>query len=159
MAINKEEPLKENLSSIKTTLSQAMDSIRNSVHNLHDESINLEMQIKGLIGNFTFCPVILDYDITESMDKKLKYCFITVVKEGLSNIIRHSNATEVTVILREHPALYQLIIQDNGKVQNFNLENGIGLSNITDRIRTFNGNTHIIIENGFKIFISVPKSS
>lgn len=157
MAINRDENLKENLSSIKNTLSQAMDSIRSSVHNLHDESIDLYSQINGLVDNFKFCPVHLDYDISGSPEKKLKYCFISIVKEALSNIIKHSNATEVTVALREHPALYQLIIQDNGKVRDYSLENGIGLNNISERVRTLNGNLHINIENGFKIFISIPK--
>ncbi|HHY33962.1 MAG TPA: hypothetical protein GX515_13260, partial [Firmicutes bacterium] len=36
------------------------------------------------------------------------------IKEGLNNIIRHSDATLVTLALLEHPALYQLVLQDNG---------------------------------------------
>ncbi len=157
MAINKEETFKESLSSIKNTLSQAMDSIRNSVHNLHEESIDLKSQIGSLVNNFDFCPISLDYDIIENVEKGLKYCFISIVNEALSNIIKHSNATEVSVTLREHPALYQLIIQDNGNVTEYSMDDGIGLSNITERVRKFNGNIHINIENGFKIFISVPK--
>ncbi len=157
MAINKNDILKENLASVKNTLSQAMDSIRNSVHNLHDESIDLYSQINSLVENFSFCPIQLDYDVGNAIERKLKYCFIAIVKEALSNIIKHSDATEVSVALREHPALYQLIIRDNGKVDNYSLENGIGLNNISDRVRTFNGNFHINIENGFKIFISIPK--
>lgn len=159
MAINKEEKLKENLSSIKDTLSQAMDSIRSSVHNLHDESIDLHAQISGLVENFKFCSISLDYDIAGTVDKKLKYCLIAIVKEALSNIIMHSDASEATVTLREHPALYQLIIQDNGKVTGYNLENGIGLSNISERVKAFNANFDINTDNGFKIFISIPKWS
>ena len=30
---------------------------------------------------------------------------------------RHSNATSAYVVMREHPALYQLCIEDNGKFQ------------------------------------------
>ena len=157
MAINKEEKFKESLSSIKNTLSQAMDSIRSSVHNLHEESIDLKSQITSLVKNFDFCPISLDYDITENVEKGLKYCFISIVNEALSNIIKHSKATEVSVTLREHPALYQLIIQDNGKVTEYNMDDGIGLNNITERVRKFSGIIHINVENGFKIFISVPK--
>ena len=158
MAINKDEPLKDSLSKIKDTMSQAMDSIRNSVHNLHNEAIDLYSQINGLIANFTFCNVQLDYDLSTNINTKLKYCFIAIVKEALSNIIKHSYATEVNVTLREHPALYQLIIQDNGQVLDYSLDAGIGLANITERVRTFDGNIHINIENGFKIFISIPKN-
>lgn len=157
MTINRDLSLSENLSSIKVTLSQAMDSIRTSVHNLHDESVDLYATIKGLTDNFDFCRIYLDYDISSTVDKKLKYCFITIVKEALSNILRHSKATEATVSLMEHPALYQLVIQDNGKVKGYSMENGIGLNNISERVRNFNGIMHINIENGFKIFISIPK--
>ncbi|MHB8065392.1 MAG: sensor histidine kinase [Ruminiclostridium sp.] len=157
MAINKDEQLKENLSCVKYTLSQAMDTIRDSVHNLHADAIDLYSQISGLVTEFTFCAIHLDYDLSDNVDLKLKYCFIAIVKEALSNIIKHSCATEVSVALLEHPALYQLIIQDNGYTHGYNLYNGIGLTNITDRVRTFNGIIHINIESGFKIFISIPK--
>ncbi len=158
-AMNRDGALNENLSLMKDTLSQAMDSIRDSVHNLHAEAVDLYLQISGLVNSFTFCPVQLDYDINGSVALKLKYCFIAIVKEALSNIIKHSNATEVSVVLKEHPALYQLIIQDNGIVKDYDIENGIGLNNITERVRTFGGIIHINIENGFKIFISIPKDS
>lgn len=39
---------------------------------------------------------------------------IAVLKEGLSNISVHSHASEAWITLREHPAMYQLIIRDNG---------------------------------------------
>lgn len=157
MAINKNDNLKDSLTAIKDTLSQAMNSIRSSVHNLHDESIDLYSQINGLVTNFTFCPIHLDYDISNTMDTKLKYCLIAIVKEALSNIIKHSEANEVNVALREHPALYQLIIQDNGVVSDYSLDNGIGLRNITERVTAFKGNIYFKIDNGFKIFISIPK--
>ena len=159
IAINKDSGSKEMLNSIKDTLSQAMDSVRKSVHNLHDESIDLHSQIHVLVKDFTFCPINLNYDISESPDKKLKYSFISIVKEALSNTIKHSTATEVYISLIEHPGFYQLIIQDNGKVENYNPENGIGIKNIFDRVAAFNGNVNIDIHNGFKIFISIPKEN
>jgi signal transduction histidine kinase len=157
MAVNKDYRIKEGLSSIKDTLSQAMTSIRNSVHNLHDDAIDLYSQISGLVAEFDFCPATLDYELDDDIDIKLKYCFIAIVKEALSNIIAHSNATEVRIILHEHPALYQLIIEDNGSSGEYKPDNGIGLRNISDRVNSFNGNININTENGFRIFISIPK--
>ncbi|MEQ8199545.1 MAG: histidine kinase [Clostridiaceae bacterium] len=159
IAINKDPVMKENLCAIKDTLSQGMDSIRKSVHNLHDESIDLHDQIHGLVKEFSFCPIKLNYDISENPDKKLKYSFISIVKEALSNIIHHSNATEVSVNIKEHPGFYQLVIQDNGIVENYNPEKGIGIKNILDRVAAFNGNVNINTDNGFKIFISIPKEN
>lgn len=158
LVTSKDEKVVESLKTIKETLSTAMDSIRNSVHDLHDESIDLYTEIQLLINNFKFCLVELDYDIETSIEKNLKYCFITVTKEALSNIIKHSNATKVSIILREHPALFQLIIKDNGTKSIYNSDNGIGLSNISDRVDAFNGNVNISNDSGFRIFISIPKS-
>ncbi|ERI93708.1 histidine kinase [Clostridiales bacterium oral taxon 876 str. F0540] len=157
MAINKDIEMKENLRLLKDTLSEAMDSIRSSVHDLHEESIDLHTEIEKLLGSFTFCPVKFDYDIDTNLDKNIKYTFIAIAKEALSNIIKHSNATEASIIVREHPALYQLVIQDNGSQTNYNSENGIGIKNISDRVSAIGGNVNISTDKGFRIFISVPK--
>ena len=155
--INKDANMKENLGLIKNTISEGMDSIRTSVHNLHDDSIDLHDQINSLTKGFSFCPIKLNYDISENPDKKVKYSFIAIVKEAISNIIKHSNATEVIITLNEHPGFYQLIIQDNGIVKDYNIEDGIGIGNILDRVATLHGNVNINTNNGFEIFISIPK--
>lgn len=157
LAINKDEGTKESLRLIKGTLSEAMDSIRNSVHDLHEESITLQIEMQKLLDNFKFCPVKFHYEVETNIEKNIKYCFIAITKEALSNIIKHSNATEALVIIREHPALYQLVIQDNGTVSSYNSENGIGIKNITDRVVAASGNVNISTDKGFRIFISIPK--
>lgn len=157
ITIVKDEKIKEHLVSLKDTLTKAMNSIRESVHNLHEESVDLKIQIEELIKNFSFCNVSLEYSIYDNPEKKIKYCFIAVIKEALSNIMKHSNATEVSIIVREHPALYQLIIRDNGDVKDYNPDEGLGLRSMTDRVNSLKGNINIMTENGFEIFISVPR--
>lgn len=157
MAINKDENMSDSLSLVKSTLSEAMDSIRNSVHDLHEEAIDLEIEIQKLVDGFNFCPIKFNYDVELSPKKNIKYCFIAIIKEALSNIIKHSNAIEVLISIREHPALYQLVIKDNGTNIIYNSENGIGLKNIGDRVASLGGNINISIDNGFRIFISIPK--
>ncbi|MBC3796910.1 sensor histidine kinase [Acetobacterium tundrae] len=158
LAISTDEQTKEGLVQIKETLSEAMDSIRNSVHDLHDESLDLQVELQTLIKNFDFCPVKLDYDVESGLDKDVKYCFITVVKEAFSNIIKHSCATQVSVIVREHPGLIQLVVEDNGAGTKTPDGEGIGLKNIIDRVSALNGNVNITADRGFRIFISVPKN-
>ena len=159
LAINKDENINLNLMLIKDTLSEAMDSIRSSVHNLHEDSVDFKVEIQQLVDNFEFCSIKLDYDLESNPIKKIKYSFISISKEALSNIIKHSNATEVYIIIREHPSLYQLVIHDNGSNIKYNSENGIGIKNIKDRVTSINGSLNISTDSGFKIFISVPKKS
>lgn len=159
LTIDKDEKTQKNLKLIKNTLSDAMNSIRASVHNLHEESINLETEIHKLTKNFNFCPIKLNYEVKKNPEKRIKYCFIAVIKESLSNIIKHSNASKVSLLIREHPGLYQLVIHDNGSNINYNPENGIGIKNIFDRVTAVEGNVNISTDNGFRIFISIQKKS
>ncbi len=46
-----------------------MNSIRSSVHDLHDDAIDLENAIKGLVKDFTFCPVTLTYDMSRQIPR------------------------------------------------------------------------------------------
>ena len=151
---NELSPMLENLD---ISLNSAMDSIRTSVHDLHDEAVNLEETIHTMVADFTFCPAHLNYDMGKELPKDIKYCFISITKEALANIIKHSNATKVTILMREHPALYQLCIEDNGTVTTIKENSGIGLSNMKERIRSLNGTFQIIQKQGFKIFITIPK--
>jgi len=154
---SKDDKTRACLKDLNDTLSQAMNNIRSSVHELYDESIDLSVKIEELVKQFTFCELSYEYSIYSNPDRKLKYAFISIIKEALSNITRHSNADRAFIILREHPALYQLIIRDNGVVKSYNTDEGIGIKNMTDRVHSFNGNININTENGFEIFISIPK--
>lgn len=148
---------REDLLGIEETLTQAMDTIRSSVHALYDESVDLRARAEEMVRGFTFCEITLDYDIRSDPDKGLKYTFLSIMREALSNIAKHSDASMARVAFREHPALYQLIVSDNGTVRGFSMENGIGLKNIEDRVVSFGGHLHISTDGGFRIFISIPK--
>lgn len=153
--------MKSRLETVKNTLSDGMDSIRVSVHELYDESIDLHTEFMKMIENFSFCPVNFDYHMDTEPERNIKFAFIAVTGEALSNVARHSNATIVSITLREHPILYQLVIQDNGTMKQPSGESederGIGLTNIEDRVADLGGILNISREKGFKIFISVPK--
>ena len=146
----------EAFDSVGNTLSEAMDSIRSSVHDLHEESIDLKLQIRSLIEEFNFCTVKLNYNAGE-LPKPLKYSFIAIVREALSNIAKHSNATWAVITVLEHPALYQLIVEDNGTLKAQADPNGIGLQSMKDRVASFGGVFRAERIKGFKLFISIPK--
>jgi signal transduction histidine kinase len=171
LTITKEEITKEGLTSLKDSLSGGMDQIRNSIHHMYDESIDLYVQIEHLAKEFTYCPLHYEYDIKNPPGIQLKHSIIGILKESLANIIRHSNATKVTILLREHPAMYQLVVQDNGTIDDRHKKilssildeqeygDGMGLRNISDRVKSFGGNINLSVENGFKLFITFPKNT
>lgn len=159
-AVNGQESMKEPLEQLDDTLNTAMTNIRESVHDLHDDSVNLGEALSGLVEAYTFCPVKLTYDMGYFVQREVKYSFIAIVKEALNNISRHSTATEVKIVAREHPGIYQLIIEDNGKdgeTHNIQEGNGLGIRNMKDRAASLGGIIQITEEDGFHIYITVPK--
>lgn len=158
MATCKDDLMRERLGALKDTLSKGMTSVRESIHNLHDESVDMYASAKELVEGFKFCDISLDYDVDSNPPTNIKYALLAVLKEALANIIRHSDATSVSVTLREHPGLYQLIVKDNGTKKDIRL-GGIGLKNIEQRVDTLGGNTNISNEKGFTVFISIPKEN
>lgn len=158
LALNQDDQLKEPLTSLKDTLSHAMDSIRKSVHDLHDDSIDLKASISALLEDFKDYDTQFDYDMGTVIPRQIKYCFISIVKESLSNIVKHSNATHISITVREHPSLYQLMITDNGTGSSTN-NSGIGLENMRERAEALQGHFSVTTENGFRIFISIPRKN
>lgn len=156
--VNRDEALSPTLDSLDQTLNAAMDNIRSSVHDLRDDAVNLDEAVRSLIDDFTFCPVTYCYDAGRVIPRDVKYSFISITKEALSNIMRHSNASKASVTVREHPALYQLCIEDNGtEVRKGNRNGGMGLANMKERTDKLHGTIHISAENGFRILVTIPK--
>ena len=151
-----EDSIKDSLVSLKETLDSAMTSVRQSVHNLRDDSIDLKEAINKMIEPMT-CQVELNYELSKEIENNVKFCFLGVLKEGITNISKHSNATIVTITLKEHPAFYQLLIHDNGSVQLEKSTVGMGISNMEKRVETLGGHFNINRKDGFKILVSVPK--
>ena len=141
LVTNKDDKLRPELEKVKDTLNEAMTSIRESVHNLHDDSVDLKNTVieltKPLKDSFK---VKLDMDFSEDIPKNIKFCFIGVIKEGISNIIKYSNGDSVIITIREQPAFYQLVIEDNGTNNNGIIySDGIGLENMKIRTESLGG--------------------
>ena len=159
MTVYKEEPLYGQLQSVNSSLNEAMNNIRESVHDLHDESVDLKLSVvevlKPLQEKYS---IDFDYDMSEHVSRNIKYCFISIVKEATANIVKHSSATKIYILMREHPGFFQLAIEDNGNEKMDSKHAGIGLANMRDRVESLMGNITFSDENGFKIRVSISKT-
>jgi signal transduction histidine kinase len=151
------DPSSKGLATLKDTLNLAMDNIRNSVHDLYDESIDLGEQIQKLTESFTFCRATLNLHMETVPEPRVKYAILAIIKEALSNVVKHSSASRVDISLVEHPGFYQLIVSDNGSTVTYNPDDGIGLKNIAHRIEALKGYFLIRTNKGFELFITIPK--
>ena len=131
--------------------SNAFETIRDISHQLHPKIIEL-------LGLGTALQVLLDsfgesneiqvkHEISErivNFDPRFSLNIYRIVQESLINISKHSQASRLgfRFIHKEHQL--ELTIKDNGI--GFNQEsktNGIGLFNISERTKEWNGNLEI----------------
>ncbi len=158
MATSDDPAQKERLSQLNRTLSEGMGEVRGAIHQLRDESLDLRDEMEKLTQGFRFCSVTLEYDMGENLPSDIRQAFAAIVKEGLSNVARHSDADRVTVTAQEHPAFYQLIVRDNGHAVKPGRSGGMGLENIRGRVEQLGGLVRIgQTDSGFEIFVSVRK--
>ena len=160
MAVNSDPEFGEQLLGLKDTLSGAMDSVRQSVHDLHDESVDLHGSIKTIADSMPDYAIRLDYDMGEHVGANIKYCFLAVIKEALSNTAKHSDARNIHIIAREHPGFYQLLIEDDGTRRTTGpTPGGMGLLNMQQRVDALGGTFRATDDSGFTIFVSIPKAT
>ena len=141
-----------NLKSPNTHLSQhlvkeAINEIRFLSHNLvKDEDLPLSVKLEALIGRFNDFSNILflfeDFSVGKinQLEKTSQQNIYMITQEVLTNIIKHSKATETFVqIFERENATIQLTIEDDGiGMQSFAESGGIGLKNITKRANLSN---------------------
>lgn len=84
-------------------------------------------------------------DALTFLNEAYLHSIVQLVREALSNIARHANATEVHLVLQESPSEIVLTIADNGT--GFDVDTvdlGSGLNNIRQRTRQLNGTVDIV---------------
>ena len=160
--INTDEKLKAPIADLKSTLDTAMDSMRKSVHDLYDESVDLRQALAKLKPTDSAFAFSLEYDCEDDVPREVKYAFIAIAKEAVNNAVKHSNGDEIRIIVREHPAFYQLEIMDNGtsadeRKLSGETGDGIGIKNIKERVAAIGGTMRIKADDGFMIFVTLMK--
>ena len=158
--ISNQKEVKDSLNILQNSLENGMTEIRECLHNMHNDSFNLQTGLEELVENTKKPKIQLTYKV-DSIPYELKYDIFSIVKESLSNTIKHSGASELNLSVLEHIGFYSLIIKDNGRgfsgKQIKNLNYGIGLKVIADLVEKHRGIIKFYSENGFKTHIIFPK--
>lgn len=166
--------IKKELEQVGSTLHEALDTVRRSVHDLHDESLDLRTQLTSIAESDRTLSVDLDFK-ADDVPSAVGYCFIAIVRESLANAAKHSDADCVHVSVIEYPAFWRLTVHDNGGASDKRLAfdsfsgkvpddearkgPGIGLQTMEDRARSLGGVFRTDYDKGFRIFVTIPKET
>ena len=104
-------------------------------------------------------------DEVPELNEDLLILMFRAVGELLNNIVKHANATTVSVRMNFKGKFLNISVSDNGKGfetkgvdTKFNKKAGIGLFSIRERLEYFDGKMYIdsALEKGSRIYLSVP---
>lgn len=155
LTVNKDD---EALLLLKESLDDAMNGIRESVHNLRDDAVELKSSMELLLSDCRGYRTNLSYELSQAPPAPVTYCFLTIAKEAIANTIKHSSADSISVKLQEFTSLYQLSIADNGTGAVLPKTSfGMGLENMKERTNALHGTIRFSVQNGFRIFVTIPK--
>ncbi|QFJ54390.1 sensor histidine kinase [Pseudobutyrivibrio xylanivorans] len=161
--VNTDDRLEPQLKMLADTLDESMAKMRASVHDLHDDSIDLQKNFDEIIGELKSFTVNTDLDLDEAIPTNVKLSLIGILKEAVTNILKHSNGDSVSIIMQRNYSFCTLSITDNGSISDSIKEKlstdsyeGIGLSNIKNRATSLGGDAYFYTDNGFTIFARLP---
>ena len=170
--INQDEKTKPYLESVSATVNEAMTNIRRSVHELHDDSIDLSIGIHEIASAIKDkFDVNVSTSIESPVPNDVKGAILGIMKEGVTNIAKHSNGKNVRLEVVENVTFWRVLVSDDGKCAPVEFsrpsdfaalegEHGIGLYNINSRAVSVGGRTSIQGGNsGFHITVTIPKKS
>jgi signal transduction histidine kinase len=123
---------------------------------------SLEVAIAKTVNEFHQTSGILpDYRIqlSQPIPPEIRTALYRIIQESLTNIYKHSAATQVSIHLLESPNAIQLQINDNG--QGFNPERnttGFGLQGMRERTAALGGRFFLVSQpgKGCQITVSIP---
>lgn len=150
-------------------LNQVMGEVRNFITSLEPPLIQGDdlptalrtmVEAMGTVGSAR-CRVRIDATVSRHISPEQAVHFIYIAREGLSNSLRHSRATYITLSLRQLIGSVCLIITDNGV--GFDPRStrsvGHGLTNMAERAQKIGGSLTLRSElhKGTRIVLDLPK--
>ena len=104
---------------------------------------------------------VIPFGLTQRLSNTTEVTLFRIIQELCTNIIKHSQATEVNIYLTQHsPDLINIIIEDNGKgfdYKSIGNTDGIGLKSIEKKVEQMGGTFTVdsVISKGTTIIIDL----
>lgn len=158
LAISKSEDraaLVEQVKEISDASATALEEAREIAHTLHPyqiEALGLTTALRSLMDKFERSSGIyfdVTMDAAPDVLPEVAIGIYRIVQEWLTNIAKHSRATEVTVKLTCEGDRLMLKIEDNGVgFEPADVRKGLGLKSIEERCRMMEGSIKIVSSPG-----------
>jgi PAS domain S-box-containing protein len=160
---------RETLVRVKDIITTTIREVRNISQNLRPavlDDFGMVTAIRNLCDDFSRTGTVQvqfsDYEMRKHYSPAIEIATYRICQEALSNIARHSKATEASIDIYNRESFILIVIQDNGTgfdpSDPRQSNSGSGLINIRERAELLGGNVQIEsrIDNGTEILIELP---
>ena len=126
----------QEISEVATLARSCLSEVRHAVSGLKQTGLSAE------IISLTKELVAMNFDVTtdiqyKKLDAKTESALIMIFKEATTNILRHSNGSEVHFVIKQTDNDLNVELSDNGTVSNIKIGNG--LQGIKSRVEELGG--------------------
>lgn len=154
--VRDEEKIKESLSLLQRRLKSGMDDIRMSIHHLYETSIDLETRIEDYTNEMDGFDVNFYYDVDMDIGHEVRIDILSIVKESLTNIKKHSDASGVGIFIKEKNDFLTISIKDDGTMEPRKTK-GMGLLSMQETVAKYSGIFNTFYDEGFTVHITLYK--
>ena len=154
----KQDVIEEELiSQSQEYVEKAVNEIRSISHNLIPGDLKLHglsSALKALTGKLQIPKTFEIKLVCEKIDENkiehpLQLAVYRIVQESINNILKHANATQVSISLCEEDNHLALTVTDNGKgFDTLTIKKGFGIINIYNRAENLGGTAEVISSPG-----------
>ncbi|WP_413377144.1 sensor histidine kinase [Alkalihalobacillus sp. 1P02AB] len=154
--VDDEEKAIEMLKQVKERITRSTKRLRETVHNMTPVTLMEMERFEQIINDVESLEVkFLSSGNIELAPIHVSVLLESCLKEALTNVVRHSNATKVEVDLDITETIARLRVQDNGSVKKKS-KNGSGLRSLQLRARALKGSLTIDRSNGYLLVCVLP---
>ncbi len=150
----------EQLEQITEQSAQAISEVREISHNLRPyllERLGLTKTIKSMLNKINETNALRVASTIDDVDNifasEAEMSIYRILQENFNNILKHAEASEVTVLIEKSKTKVRITISDDGKGFDVNFagdreKRGFGLLSVAERIKLLNGTQTIESEIG-----------
>lgn len=156
------EDTKRQLEVISDVAREGIQDVRRSVNELRPDSIerlSLEYAVTKMItdiNSLTQTKIYLDASVSRlKYDEDEENAIYRVIQESITNSIRHGNASEIWVTMKEVCSELIIVIKDNG-TGCMEIKKGFGTKHMQERIKMLDGTISFDGSDGFKVEARIP---
>ncbi len=146
----------------KQLASQSLTDVRTAIQSIRHPDFDLKEAVNSLAKQLRQTETIevnLDISVPDAMTSTAAYQLFRIIQECLTNVMKHAEASQVTVLLKNDGKRIELTVSDNGKgISTQGKSQGFGIRGMQERVESMHGTVEIESQpgEGTKLQVIIP---